>query len=796
MSHYIDQVNMRISLTSALIFLFSCFLVPMTGFSQNDLLLGEWKALLPANHGNHVATGNGKIFYGSSSGITVLDEQDLENPLFYTTIDGLSSIIVDNLAFDPISGQLIIAYSNGIIDLFSPDEVFTILDIASNTTIQGSKKINDIHITPDGEFAYLATGFGVLQYNLQRREFGFNTLTSVEINSITTKGDLVYASADSGCYFIDLSTSANENFFGDWSLIDSVAGIENSYFSSVVEAIGESVYVAADDQVYVSSSTDSGVTFQSIYQFDDSELTAKDLIEYNGGCVLLLRHETGQSELVFFDEDNTAYFNNVGCANVSNSLAVDGNDRLWIGDKFRRMRYKTGVDESCNRIEFNGPFDSNVSEMVIENDVLYVATGGVKDNFTVEFIKDGFYEYKDQEWKVLNFLTEDAIDPSISSFYQVRPHPTEDIVYVGTYWGGMYEYDSASGEIIRLHDKDNTPDSGLNATIGDANRTRISDIVLDKQGNLWIANFGAARPLVVLTKDGNWFNFDIGANTNITNLVIDDQGFIWMVANGSSGGVVIYDIGESIEDPTDDSPPRFIRNNELPGGIALTLELDVTGDVWVGTTEGAMVFECGGSAFDPEICNANQPKFVQEGIPAFLLASERVQTIMIDGANRKWFGTRNGVFLVNANTDEQIAHFTTENSPLLDNDIFDIAYNDVSGEVYIGTGKGMMVYRSQATGANVTHSSEIYAYPNPVTPDHTGPIAIKGLARDANVKITDLNGKLVYETTALGGQAIWDGTHYDRSSKVGAGVYLVFSSTTDVFRDPDTHVTKIPLIRN
>ena len=778
---------MRISLTTALIFFTFCFC-----FSQNDLLLGEWKALLPANHGNHVASGNGKIFYGSSSGVTVIDEQDLENPQFYSTVEGLSAINVDNLAFDPISGQLIIAYSNGIIDLFSPDEVFTILDIASNTTIQGSKRINDMHVTPDGEFVYLATGFGILQYNLQRREFGFNTLTSESVNSITTAGEKIYAATDSGCYKIDLSSSSNENFFGDWTLLDSVAGLENEYFSSVAEVVGESVYISGDNEIYHSGN--GGETFTSIYEFDDSNLTAQELIEYNGGCVLLLKHESGQSELIFFDEDNTVYFTNVACSNVSNGIAIDGANRIWIGDDYRRMRYKNGADGSCERIEFDGPFGTNVSEMVIEDDVLYVASGGVKDNFSVEFVKDGFYEYKEGAWNVFNFRTDEAIDETVSSFYQVRPHPSNGLVYAGTYWAGIYEYDSTTGEIINIIDKDNTPDSGLNGTIGDDNRTRISDLVFDKDENLWIANFGAARPLVVRTKEGNWFNFDIGANTSITDLTIDEQGFIWMVANGSSGGVLVYDIGEQIEDPTDDVI-RIIRNGELPRGIARTLELDVTGDVWVGTTEGAMVFECGGSAFDKDICNANQPKFVQEGIPAFLLASELVQTIMIDGANRKWFGTRNGVFLVNANTDEQIAHFTTDNSPLLDNDILDIAYNDVSGEVYIGTAKGIMVYRSQATGARVKHSNDIYAFPNPVTPDHTGPIAIKGLARDANVKITDLNGKLVFETTALGGQAIWDGTHYDRSSKVRAGVYLVFSSPTDVFTDPDTEVTKILIVR-
>jgi len=780
---------MRISTTTAFIF----FLTSIC-FSQSDLLLGEWDALLPANTGTQVTTGNGKIFFGSNSGIMVIDEEDIDNPLFYSTIDGLTEINVDNLAFNPVTGQLIIAYNSGVLDLFSPDEVFTILDIASNTTIQGSKKINDMHVTPDGEFVYMATGFGILQYNLERREFGFNTLTSFSVNSITTIGNEIFAATDNGCYFIDLESNANENFIGDWTLIDASQGIADSYVARVIETIGDNIYIATDDQVYVSSSTDSGEAFSSIYQYDNSELIAKDLKAYKDGCILLLKHESGQSELIFFDEDNTPYFNNVACANVSNGVAIDGTDRIWIADEFRALRYKTGANEDCIRYEYNGPFDTDVSELAIKDGALYVATGGVRDNFTVDFNKDGFYEYKDGEWKVFNFRTDNFIDPSMTSFYQVRPHPFEDLVYIGTYWGGIYEYDSANGELFNLLDKDSTPDSGLGGTVGDPNRTRISDLVFDNDGNLWIANFGSARPLVVLTKEGNWFNFDVGSSTSITDLVIDDLGFIWMVANGSGGGVVVYDIGESIEDPTDDNK-RFIRNGDLPGGIAKTLELDVTGDVWLGTTEGAMVFECGGSALDPESCNATQPKFVQEGIPAFLLATELVQTIMIDGANRKWFGTRNGIFLVNANTDEQIAHFTTENSPLLDNNILDITYNDATGEVYIATAEGIMVYRSQATGARVVHSNDIYAFPNPVTPDHTGPIAIKGLARDANVKITDLNGKLVFETTALGGQAIWDGTHFDQSSKVAAGVYLVFSSTTDVFNDPDTAVTKILITR-
>ena len=778
--------------SSLLFLIFSFFTV--FGFCQTDLLIGEWKSLLPTNTGKHVAAGNGKIFYGSDSGIFVLDEDDIENPQYYSTIDGLSGINVDKLAFDESRGELIIAYNNSVIDIFSPEGVHTIRDISNNTSIQGSKKINDIYVSDDGQFAYLATGFGVLQYNLERREFGFNTFTSEIVNSISILGTIVFAATEAGCYKIDLASNANENFFGDWELIDTENGIGELYNSTIVDVVGESIYLSADDVIY--HSDDQGISFDTMYTFDDSELIAQDLIAYANGTMLVLRHDSGQSQIVFFDENNEESFTDLFCGDVTNNAAVDGQNRIWLGDEFRSLKYKTGVNGSCERLDFNSPYGFSSSELDIKDNSLFVATGGVNDNFNFEANKDGFYEYTDNEWVVKNFKTDEKILPSVTSFFTIAAHPKKNLAYAGTYWSGLYEYDYETNEIIQIFDKDNTPDSGLNEVIGDEQRTRIASLVFDDDENLWMANFGAADPLVVYTDAGSWFNFNIGANRNISDLVIDDFGYIWMIVNGNSGGVLIYDIGESLEDPNDGDNSRFIRNSELPAGTAKTLALDLTGDVWVGTTEGAMVFECGSSVLDPDVCNANHPKFVQEGIPAFLLETELVQTIMIDGANRKWFGTRNGIFVQNANTDEQIAHFTVENSPLFDNDILDLEYSEKTGEVYISTAKGIMIYRSDATGTTVSHrEDEIYAFPNPVTADYDGPIAIKGLARDANVKITDLNGKLVFETVALGGQAIWDGTHYDRSSKVAAGVYLVFSSTTDVFRDPDTYVTKILVVR-
>ncbi|MBK8485946.1 MAG: hypothetical protein IPL31_16735 [Saprospiraceae bacterium] len=85
-------------------------------------------------------------------------------------------------------------------------------------------------------------------------------------------------------------------------------------------------------------------------------------------------------------------------------------------------------------------------------------------------------------------------------------------------------------------------------------------------------------------------------------------------------------------------------------------------------------------------------------------------------------------------------------------------------------------------------------FPNPVPPEYDGPLAIKGLARDARIKITDLSGRLVFETIANGGEAIWDGRDY-LGKKASSGVYLVFANSTQDFETAEAIVTKIVLVR-
>ena len=168
----------------------------------------------------------------------------------------------------------------------------------------------------------------------------------------------------------------------------------------------------------------------------------------------------------------------------------------------------------------------------------------------------------------------------------------------------------------------------------------------------------------------------------------------------------------------------------------------------------------------------------QDGDLALLLGTEDILCLAVDGGNRKWFGTRNGVFVQSPSGQEAVHQFNTSNSPLLDNTILDIEVNPLDGEVFIGTAQGLISYRGEATDATNSFDPEVVVFPNPVRPEYSGPIAIKGLARDALVKITDIRGRLVYETTATGGQAIWNGSVYI-GRRGSPGVDLVFAITLD-----------------
>jgi hypothetical protein len=218
--------------------------------------------------------------------------------------------------------------------------------------------------------------------------------------------------------------------------------------------------------------------------------------------------------------------------------------------------------------------------------------------------------------------------------------------------------------------------------------------------------------------------------------------------------------------------------------------VDLDGEIWVGTDKGIGVFYTPENVFTSSNFDAQQILVDEGGFIQPLLEAETVTSIAVDGANRKWIGTqRAGAFLMSADGTQQLVHFTEDNSPLFSNTINSIAIDQITGEVFFGTDKGIISYKSTAThGTEV--NSDVLVYPNPVSENYNGYIGIRGLVANADVKITDITGTLIFQTTAEGGQAVWNGKNFS-GEKAKSGVYLVFCSNAD---GSQTLVTKIMVI--
>ena len=215
-------------------------------------------------------------------------------------------------------------------------------------------------------------------------------------------------------------------------------------------------------------------------------------------------------------------------------------------------------------------------------------------------------------------------------------------------------------------------------------------------------------------------------------------------------------------------------NGNLPSNDVLSIVKDKNSFIWVGTTRGIGIIQCVQEVFSNSGCEALLPVVQQDNFAGYLFRDEEVQAMAVDGADRKWIGTRNGVWLISPDGEKTIYRFTAANSPLPSNDIRAIAIDALTGEVYFSTALGMVSFRSTATAGAETQSN-VLVYPNPVPPGYTGTIAIRGLTDQAFVKITEPDGRLVFETRALGGQAIWNGKNY-KGQSVRSGVYLVLIS--------------------
>ena len=343
--------------------------------------------------------------------------------------------------------------------------------------------------------------------------------------------------------------------------------------------------------------------------------------------------------------------------------------------------------------------------------------------------------------------------------------------------------------MINYYNKDNSPLKGAYDGGKELSNKHvlINGIKYDQQGRLWVINSQAKGVNLLLLKNGEWEDYHqklLEDGNGVTwgglrNMIFDSRGLLWFVNTSWVGQTVFCYNTETNQTMSYNSFVNQDGTRYSPNFVYCVTE-DKEGNIWVGTDLGPFYI-------DKNEVGQGSVTFQQVKVPRndgtnyadYLLSGVSVSHIAIDGGNRKWFATNGiGAFLISADNMTQICHLSTENSPLLSDQIYSVAINHQTGLVYFLTENGLCSYQSDATESTQEMTKDnVYAYPNPVTPDYNGLITIVGLSYDADVKITTSNGVLVAEGRSNGGSFTWDGKDH-KGNRVASGVYMVITATS------------------
>ncbi len=778
MTLQLKEVNFMIRQLSVIILLGLGFL-PSFLSAQYNKELYAWESHLPQQTVMEITQSDEYIYYATRWAIVRLDKE-IYNPNYISKVEGLSQTGVSEITYDFYNDQLIIVYNNGTIDFLQENgEILTVGDFTQNPTYP-DKTVNKAIITDDGKVLY-GTRFGVLAQRTDDYFFDYTTNMELNVVELAQEGSTIFAATEEGLYRFDEDGIKNPGDFTNWVFQDGTLGLEELYNATDVEFYNNEVYAVVENEVFK-----LGETWEIFYSPEENFEIVSVSAERNH-LVISTKNGSSNSKVLFYDGMNFSEL--TGCGNSVRDVIEIDNKKVLFADNWHGFRVLD--EERCTQLTMNSPYSFKAKEIRIKDSKPYIASGGINENFLFDNNRDGFYVQVDREWINYNGNTVQAIDDSsMLNFVVAEPHPSKDIIYAAAFPGGILEINNETGE-EKVYNNSNSPLEGIGEFL---QIERIADLRFDENENLWVTNYLAEKPLHVLTPEGIWHSFDVDGNNNLGAIEFDDFGNVWIQLGGSSGGILVYDYNDRIADPTmHEYKILKSSNTNIPNNRILSLAKDLDGEIWVGTQSGPVIFECG-NIFENE-CSGSIRKVLQDSIPAPLLETEAITSIAIDGANRKWLGSSTGIYVQSPDGETQVERYTVDNSLLFDNNIIDLAYDGDLGEIYIATNKGVQSIRIDATSATKFFSnSDMYAFPNPVRPEWNGPIAIQGLAEDANVKITDIQGRLVFETTANGGIAIWDGLDYN-GNQAESGVYTVFATYTKDLSDLRTETTKILIVR-
>lgn len=737
-----------------------CFISTYLLNAQNPIPpVGQWREHLNYQHAIQVVKGD-LLYCATTTNLFSVDGGN--NIERYSKVTGLNDIGVQCIGWDGTTQQLVVVYTNSNMDILKNTIVKNIGDI-KRSSIAGNKTIYNIYCK-DG-LAYLCSGLGVIVVNLSKYEIKDTWLIGnnggqIKVNGFTSDGLQFYIATEEGIKSISVNSPGISNY-ANWKNLSGSNGISNGAVKNIVFT-NNGIVAEKNDSLFILNGSNWSLLYtDASWPIVNTSASENKLLvcqrTAGGNARVIMLNATGSIERKISQS---------GVISLPRSAIVD-NGVIWTADQFGGLSKFTAGFESYIP---NGPPGTADGEMIIKNNTVYAAAGSVNNAWNYQYNRNGIFDFKQDTWNYKGYYNQPALD-SVLDFITLAADPVNASIWAGSFGGGLVNF--IDGSQPKIFKKGN---SSLQAAIGDPGSYRISGLAFDLNNNLWVSNYGAPQDLHVRRPDETWKAFTIPfthLENAVSQVLVDDNNQLWIVSP-KDNGLFCFNYGQSIDNLADDRW-KFYRqgsgNGNLPSNTVLCVLKDKNGFIWVGTDKGIGIIQCAGNVFGSQSCDAVLPVVQQDRFAGLLFKDETVQCMAVDGANRKWIGTRNGVWLISPDGNNIIYRFTEENSPLLSNDVKRIAVDPLTGEIFMATFNGICSFRSTATDGNKTNE-HILVFPNPVPPGYNGTIAIRGLVENALVKITELNGRLVYQTRALGGQAVWDGHNY-RGDKIASGIYLI-----------------------
>lgn len=736
---------------------------------QNPSVFGQtsterWTDHFSYSKIGHILEVNNYIFCSAENGLFSYDPSSGETQKISKATE-LNDVGVSAFNFNSDLDLLMVGYDSGELDFLGTDENHNLLEIPLHQSYTGSKRVN--HISTRENYAIISGEFGLASFSLEDFEF-METAYFVQsgvyfsVKETAILDGVIYAASENGIY-----THAFDEFIANFVSWTQPVGLPTSQFEQIVAFNGNII-------------ASSGST---VYRFDGNNWTTfatfTNLVDIAAnGSVLSI---TQPYLISNYDE------------NLSLMETTSFTESLRTGLKIGSVTYGgstfKGLLDGLNEIYPDGPYNNKSYSITAVGGQIWIAPGGAVNFNSLQNNADGFYHFNGEYW--IHNTSDEMLGARDVVDIEVNPTDTTEI-YVST-WSETSNWNGQVYNTGLMYFKNGVFQTNYNADNSSLeNLLRIGGSAFDEEGNLYVGQSYILSPqpktlIAKKTPAGAWSSIavsnigDAGARKPVP---LDNYVFLPQ-PRATGDGLKLTDMQHVYAisiNPT---------SGNLPSIEVLSTAVDEDGVLWIGTILGLRVLYNPIEAITSGSFEALPIIIEQNGIPEALLTDVQINDIEVDGSNQKWVSTETGgAYCFSEDGTQTIFHFTAQNSPLPSNTVNRIQVDRANGVVYFATDKGVVSYRSDVVETGDSFG-DVYSYPNPVRPGFSGDVIIKGLPNDADVRIVDVVGNLIYQTKASGGIARWD-TKNLKGKNVASGIYLVLMTNRDA---SETKQTKIAIVR-